>query len=156
MGPTSLLPLRRKSCYGFLSPLKIHRPRPGLNPRTLAPVVSTLTTRPPRAFTLLLKHELSVSIATRLRDRRLGFDFRNGQRFLLSPLRSDRFRGQPRPCPMGISGYSLGVKRSGREADHSPPSNTEVMNAWSYTPLLHTCSRRLHQEQHCLIFKVVT
>jgi hypothetical protein len=24
--------LRRKSCYGFSSPLKIHRPRPGLNP----------------------------------------------------------------------------------------------------------------------------
>jgi hypothetical protein len=29
--------------------LKIHRPRPGLNPRTLGPVASTLTTRPPRA-----------------------------------------------------------------------------------------------------------
>jgi hypothetical protein len=42
MGPTALLPLRRKSCYGFLSPLKIHRPRPGLNPRTVSPVVSTL------------------------------------------------------------------------------------------------------------------
>jgi hypothetical protein len=33
---------RRKSCYGFLSPLKIHRPPPGLNPRTLGPVASTL------------------------------------------------------------------------------------------------------------------
>jgi hypothetical protein len=38
------------SCYGFLSPIKIHRPRPGLNPRTLGPVASTLTTRPPRPF----------------------------------------------------------------------------------------------------------
>jgi hypothetical protein len=28
---------------------------------------------------------------------------------------------------------SLGVKRSGREADHSPPSSAEVKNAWSYT-----------------------
>jgi hypothetical protein len=35
MGPTALLALRRKLCYGFLSPLKIHRPRPGLNPRTI-------------------------------------------------------------------------------------------------------------------------
>jgi hypothetical protein len=26
-----------------------------------------------------------------------------------------------------------GVKRSGREADHSPPSSVEVKNAWSYT-----------------------
>jgi hypothetical protein len=28
---------------------------------------------------------------------------------------------------------SLGVKRSGREADHSPLSSAEVNNAWSYT-----------------------
>jgi hypothetical protein len=33
----------------ILSPLKIHHPRPGLNPRTLGPVAGTLTTRPPRA-----------------------------------------------------------------------------------------------------------
>jgi hypothetical protein len=40
MGPTALLPLRRKLCFGFLSPLKIHRPRSGSNPRTLGPVQS--------------------------------------------------------------------------------------------------------------------
>jgi hypothetical protein len=40
--------LRRKWCSGFLSPLKIHRPRSGSNPRTLGPVASTLTTSPPR------------------------------------------------------------------------------------------------------------
>jgi hypothetical protein len=34
--------LRRKSCCGFLSLLIIHRPRPGLNPRTLGPMASTL------------------------------------------------------------------------------------------------------------------
>jgi len=28
---------------------------------------------------------------------------------------------------------SLGVKRSGREADHSPPFSADVKNAWSYT-----------------------
>jgi hypothetical protein len=28
---------------------------------------------------------------------------------------------------------SLGIKRPGREADHSPPSNAEVKNAWIYT-----------------------
>jgi hypothetical protein len=28
---------------------------------------------------------------------------------------------------------SLGVKRPGREADHSPPSSAEVKNACSYT-----------------------
>jgi len=33
------------------------------------------------------------------------------------------------------------VKRSVREADHSPPANAEVKNAWSYTS---THPRRLH------------
>jgi len=28
---------------------------------------------------------------------------------------------------------SLGVKRPGREADHSPPSRAKVTNAWSCT-----------------------
>jgi hypothetical protein len=28
---------------------------------------------------------------------------------------------------------SLGVKRPGRKADHSPPSSAEVKNTWSYT-----------------------
>jgi hypothetical protein len=32
---------------------------------------------------------------------------------------------------------SLGVKRPGREADDSPPSNAEVKNAWSYTSTPH-------------------
>jgi hypothetical protein len=41
---------------------------------------------------------------------------------------------------MGTSALSLGVKRSGREADHSPPSRAEVKNAWRYTstpPIRH-------------------
>jgi hypothetical protein len=42
MGPSTLLPVWRNSCYGFLSALKIHRPRPGLNPRILAVIVITL------------------------------------------------------------------------------------------------------------------
>jgi hypothetical protein len=36
---------------------------------------------------------------------------------------------------------SLGVKRPGREADHSPPSSAEVKNAWSY---ISTPPLRLH------------
>jgi hypothetical protein len=46
MGPPDLLPLQRKSCCEFVSPLEIHRP--GLNPQTLGPIASTLTTIPPR------------------------------------------------------------------------------------------------------------
>jgi hypothetical protein len=49
MGQTALLPLRSMKCYGFVSPLKIHRPLPGLNPRALDKIADTLNTRPPRA-----------------------------------------------------------------------------------------------------------
>jgi hypothetical protein len=41
-GADGLLPLRRKACCGFLSP------RPGLNPRTLGSMPSTLTIKLPR------------------------------------------------------------------------------------------------------------
>ena len=42
MGPTALLPLRRKACWGFFRPLKIRWLRPGLNPRTWVLKASTL------------------------------------------------------------------------------------------------------------------
>jgi hypothetical protein len=41
-------PPKERRAADFIT-LKIHRPWPGLNPRTLGPVASTLTTRPPRA-----------------------------------------------------------------------------------------------------------
>jgi hypothetical protein len=37
------------------------------------------------------------------------------------------------PIPWVPGALSLGVKRPGREADHSPPSSAEVKNAWSCT-----------------------
>jgi len=42
MGPTALLPLRRKACWGFFFVLKIRRLRPGLKPRTWVLKASTL------------------------------------------------------------------------------------------------------------------
>jgi hypothetical protein len=41
------------------------------------------------------------------------------------------FTQPPIQCVPGA--LSLGVKRPGREADHSPPSSAKVKNAWSYT-----------------------
>jgi hypothetical protein len=41
----------------------------------------------------------------------------------------------------GFLSYSLGGKRSEREADHAPPSSAEVKNAWDYISTPH---RRLH------------
>jgi hypothetical protein len=43
------------------------------------------------------------------------------------------YEAHPTSYPMGTRGFSLGVKRLGRETDHSPPSSAEVENAWSYT-----------------------
>jgi hypothetical protein len=37
------------------------------------------------------------------------------------------------PIQWVLEALSLGVKRPGRETDHSPPSTAEVKNAWSYT-----------------------
>jgi hypothetical protein len=48
MGPTVLLPFRRKARWGFFSPWKIRRLRPGLNPWTWVPEASTLTPTPPK------------------------------------------------------------------------------------------------------------
>jgi hypothetical protein len=46
--------------------------------------------------------------------------------------------GQP-PIQWVPGVLSLGVKRPGSEADHSPPSSAEVKNAWSHTstPPIH-------------------
>jgi hypothetical protein len=38
----------------------------------------------------------------------------------------------PASNPMGTGGSFPGVKRPGREVDHSPPSSAEVKNTWSY------------------------
>jgi hypothetical protein len=39
----------------------------------------------------------------------------------------------PASQPMGTGDLTRGVKRPGREAEHSPPCSTEVKNAWGYT-----------------------
>jgi hypothetical protein len=69
----------------------------------------------------------------------------------LSPGRGlEFFSSPPRPAALGLTqppiqwvpaALSLGVKRLGREVDHSPPPSAEVKNAWSYTS---TPQLRLH------------
>jgi hypothetical protein len=39
----------------------------------------------------------------------------------------------PASYPMGTGALSPGVKRPGREADHSPPTSAEVNKTWIYT-----------------------
>ena len=55
--------------------------------------------------------------------------------FFRSPVQSDKLGARPATYSMDTSGSLYGVKRSGREADHSTPSIDKVKNVWSYTSL---------------------
>jgi hypothetical protein len=64
----------------------------------------------------------------------LGFDSRRGLGIFLFTTASRTALEPTKPPIYWVAGApSLGVKRPGREADHSPPSSAEVKNAWSYT-----------------------
>jgi len=48
MGPTALLPLRRKACWGFFSPLKNPTASAGFEPANLGTKGQHATPRPPK------------------------------------------------------------------------------------------------------------
>jgi hypothetical protein len=78
-------------------------------------------------------HDSSFGIGTGygLDDRR--FDSRRGLGIFLFDIMSRPALGPAQPPIQSVPGVlSLGVKLPGREADHSPPSSTEVKNAWIY------------------------
>jgi hypothetical protein len=63
----------------------------------------------------------------------LGFDSRQGLGIFLFTTVSRTALGPTQPSIQWVpAALSLGVKRPGREADHSPPSSAEVKNAWHY------------------------
>jgi hypothetical protein len=83
--------------------------------------------------TLVGNQDSSVSVVTRLRAGRSGFYFRHGLGFCLFATASRLALGSTEP-PIRVPGGPFpGVKRPGRETDHSSPSSTEVWNARSYT-----------------------
>jgi hypothetical protein len=59
-------PIEGRRASDFLSPLKVSSPCPGLNPQTLSPVASTVTTTPPRRLSMELQSKVSeiVSVYT--------------------------------------------------------------------------------------------
>jgi hypothetical protein len=80
----------------------------------------------------------SVGIATGygLDDRGIGVRVPVGSRIFSSPQRAypRRLWGPPSLLFNGYRGSLPGVKRQGREADHSPPTSVEVKKMWIYTP----------------------
>jgi hypothetical protein len=80
---------------------------------------------------LLRSRDGVVGIATSygLDDRGVGVQVPVGVRIFTSPRRPDRLWGSPN---LLCNGY-WGVKRPGREADHSPPTTAKVKKMWIYT-----------------------
>jgi hypothetical protein len=72
------------------------------------------------------KVDSSVSKATRLRARRLGFDSRQAKPFS-SPQRPDRLWGSPSPHLAGTGALALGAKWTGYEAILSPLSTLHLL-----------------------------
>jgi hypothetical protein len=66
----------------------------------------------------------SWMIEFRVTVRARNFFFTTASRLTLGPTQS--------PIQWVPGALSLGVKRPGREAGHSPPSSAEAMNVWSY------------------------
>jgi hypothetical protein len=69
-----------------------------------------------------------------LEDRGVGVRVPVGQEFsLLHVLQTDSV-AHPASYIQWVPGaLSSGVKRSGREADHSPPTSAEIKKMWIYT-----------------------
>jgi hypothetical protein len=69
-----------------------------------------------------------------LDDRGFGVRVAVGARIFSFPRCPDRLWGPPN---LLSNGYEIlfppGVKRPGREADHSPPASAEVKKMWVYT-----------------------
>jgi hypothetical protein len=84
-------------------------------------------------------HDNSVSIATRQRARQPRSRSSipgMGKRFFSSPWLADRLWGIPSLLYNRTGGCFPGVKRQGREADHSPLSSAEVKNCGAIHPFL--------------------
>jgi hypothetical protein len=75
--------------------------------------------------------DCSGSRVTRLRAERRGFDFRAWLGIFLFATASLKHTQPPIQRVQGA--LSSGIERPGREANHSPPTSSDVKNAWSCT-----------------------
>jgi hypothetical protein len=79
-----------------------------------------------------------MSILTELRARWPGFDCQQGMNFSLRHSVQTGSWAHPASYPMGTGGSTPeGVKRQGREADHSPPSSSKVKMHGAIPTRLH-------------------
>jgi hypothetical protein len=76
---------------------------------------------------------VGIATSSGLDDRGVGIRVPVGSRIFSSPDRPDRSMQPPIQWVPGA--LSPGVKRSGREVDHSPPASAEVKKMWIYTSI---------------------
>jgi len=68
-----------------------------------------------------------------------GLEYRQGQEIFIFRKYLDRYWGPLCLLSNGYRGYCTGIKRPGRDADHSPSFSAEVKNEWSYTSTSPVC-----------------
>jgi hypothetical protein len=66
------------------------------------------------------------------------FESRYGQELSLLHMAQTSSGAYPASHAMGIGGSFPGVKRQGREADHSLSTSADVRKTWIYTTTTHT------------------
>jgi hypothetical protein len=84
----------------------------------------------------MVSRDSSVGIVTGygLDDQRgREFESREGKRFSLLHIVQTGSGVHPTSYKMGTGGSFPGIKRQGRETDHSPPTSAEVKKMWIYT-----------------------
>jgi hypothetical protein len=77
---------------------------------------------------------VGIAIGCGLDGREVGVRVPLGARFFLLSTSSRPVLGPTKPPIQWVPGaLSLALKRPGREADHSLPTNAEVKKTWIYT-----------------------
>jgi hypothetical protein len=76
---------------------------------------------------------MEILLATGWTMEGLEFETLQGREFSLLHSVQTYTGAHPASYLMGTGVLSQGIKRPGREADHSPQASAEVKNAWIYT-----------------------
>jgi hypothetical protein len=87
------------------------------------------------------RQDLIDRYKARLRTGRPGFIPDKGKIFLIFHSVQTGIKAYPISYPVGTGAFTPGVKMEGSEADHSPPSITEVKIGGTVSLLFHTSWR---------------
>jgi hypothetical protein len=91
---------------------------------------------------VIMVHLTMIGMAPSVwRKATAGVQFPSGGKYFLFSIASRPALGSNQSLIQWVLGaVSSGIKRPGRESDHSPPSSEEVNNGGAVSPLPHTSS----------------